>query len=145
MKVYLCGRYGRRDEFRELRNILEKNGVLVVSRWLDTDWERKEDGGSSAAPAEYRQEYAEIDMRDVLAADAVVCVTEPPRGGGRGGRHVEFGLALAWGKKLVVVGYRENLFYEHERVAFESLEHGGGPIDWDDPLQRRVLAALLRA
>jgi len=37
---------------------------------------------------------------------------------GRGGRHVEFGYAMAKGKRLIVVGYRENLFHEHPSVEF---------------------------
>jgi hypothetical protein len=37
---------------------------------------------------------------------------------GRGGRHVEFGYAMALGKRLIVVGHRENLFHEHPTVEF---------------------------
>jgi len=38
--------------------------------------------------------------------------SEPPDSHSkRGGRHVEFGLALAWGKRLMIVGPRENVFH----------------------------------
>ena len=49
-------------------------------------------------------------LDDVAAADAVVCFLEPG-GGGNGGRHVEFGMALAWGKRTIVVGEPEHLFH----------------------------------
>ena len=35
----------------------------------------------------------------------------------RGGRHVEWGIALALGLELYVVGPRENLFYLGEEVS----------------------------
>jgi hypothetical protein len=52
----------------------------------------------------------------------VVSFTEQPRAlnGNRGGRHVEFGLAVALNKRLIVVGYRENLFHWLPQVEFVS-------------------------
>ena len=42
----------------------------------------------------------------------IVSFTESPRSvSSRGGRHVEFGLGLAWNKIVVVVGPRENVFH----------------------------------
>ncbi len=53
------------------------------------------------------------DIQDVEAADIVVSFTETGDvpGRSRGGRHVEFGYALAKGKRLIVVGTRENVFH----------------------------------
>lgn len=118
MKIYLAGRYSRRDELRAVREKLLRAGHVVTSNWLDTEWEGKDDSGSSAAPPEYREKHAVEDMDDVLRADCVVSFTEPARSGGRGGRHVEFGIALAAGKRVIVVGHRENLFHHHPRVEF---------------------------
>lgn len=118
MKVYLCGRYSRRDQLRSVREELQELGHVVTSRWLDTSWREKDDSGSAAAPAEYRAEFAVKDLEDVAAADCVIAFTEEPRSGGRGGRHVEFGAALALGKRLIVVGHRENLFHHHPRVEY---------------------------
>ena len=49
-------------------------------------------------------------------------VTEPPRepSSSRGGRHVEFGIALARSKRLIVVGHRENVFHWLHMVEFYS-------------------------
>lgn len=123
MKVYLCSRYSRRDEMRLVRTLLQEAGHEVTSRWLDTDWERT-DGGSSAAPADYRDMYAQIDMDDVRSADAIITFTEAPGVGGRGGRHVEFGMAAAWDKRLFVVGHRENIFHHLPGVQFFTWETG---------------------
>lgn len=111
MKIYLCSRYSRRDELRGVRDVLTAKGFVVTSRWLDTEWEENDGQGSSAAPPEYRREFAIKDMIDVQVCDAIIAFTEPPRSNGRGGRHVEFGMAAAWGKKLIVIGPEENIFH----------------------------------
>ncbi len=47
-----------------------------------------------------------------MAADAVIIFTEIPNTIlATGGRHVEFGLALAQGKRVIIVGPRENVFH----------------------------------
>lgn len=123
MKFYLCARYSRRDELRSVREELQRLGHTVTSRWLDTNWEEKERQDqvhSSAAPPEYREQYAVADLEDVRAADCLIAFTEEPRSGGRGGRHVEYGAALALGKRIIVVGHRENLFHHHPSVEFHA-------------------------
>ena len=117
LKVYLAARYSRRDQLLAVRDELARMGHTVTSRWLDTDWGRRP-GESSAAPPEYRAKHAVIDLEDVRAADVVVSFTEAPGDGSRGGRHVEFGYALAFNKRMIVVGHRENLFHEHPSVEF---------------------------
>ena len=47
-----------------------------------------------------------------MAADTVIIFTEIPNTIlATGGRHVEFGLALAQGKRVIIVGPRENVFH----------------------------------
>lgn len=117
MKIYLASRYSRRQELVAVRDFIQRLGFVVTSRWLDTAWTSRP-GGSSAAPPEYRDKYALIDLEDVAEADIVVSFTEPPeQAGGRGGRHVEFGYGLALNKLMIVVGPRENLFHEHSEVV----------------------------
>jgi hypothetical protein len=118
LKIYLAARYSRRDELRAIASDLRRLGHTITSRWLDTTWEGKDATGSSAAPPEYREKHAVEDLEDVLAAELFIAFTEEPRSGGRGGRHIEFGAALAVGKRLIVVGHRENLFYHHPRVVY---------------------------
>lgn len=117
MKIYLASRYSRREQMRSVRDELQRLGHTVTTRWLDTEWPGDE-RGSSAVPPEYLTEYAIKDVEDVMAADCVISFTEDGRTPGLGGRHVEFGIAVALGKRLIVVGYRENIFHHLPQVEF---------------------------
>ncbi len=126
MKIYLEARYSRRLELLGYREQLIKMGHMVTSSWLDTDWSCEVEGGSSAAPPEYRAKYAEINFNYVVSADCLITFTEEPDSGkgNRGGRHVELGIALGRGKRVIVVGHRENIFCHHPAVEFAA--------DWDE-------------
>lgn len=51
----------------------------------------------------------------------MISFTEPPRSGAsRGGRHVEYGIALARGVRVIVVGFRENIFHWLPQVEFHQ-------------------------
>ena len=66
---------------------------------------------SLAAEAE-RLRFASEDWSDLLGSDICISFTETPRNThSRGGRHVEFGAALALGKRCIIVGPRENVFH----------------------------------
>ena len=103
MKIYLAASTSKRGEMRYVRKVLTGFGHDVVSSWLDREF-----------PADYLQrptdqwpQWATQDLDDVSAADVLVLFS----GGGAGGRHVEFGYALAQGKRVYVVGSRENIFH----------------------------------
>lgn len=119
MRIYPAGRYSRRDELRIFANDLRNIGHTITSRWLNTNFRDDNPNESSAAPLEERGKYALIDMLDILSASCVINFTEAPGtvGGARGGRHVELGMAIAWQKRIIVVGHRENIF--HHLVAIE--------------------------
>jgi nucleoside 2-deoxyribosyltransferase len=58
------------------------------------------------------QAFAMDDIEDIQAADALIAFTERPFSDkGRGGRHVEFGYALALKKTIYMIGPRENVFH----------------------------------
>ena len=114
MKFYLAGGYSVRDELRGYRHFLVGLGHEVTSRWLDTNWTETNDKGSSAAPPEYREKYALIDLEDVREADVLIAFAADPyrkSGNNRGGRHVELGIAIGLGKLVVLVGQPENIFH----------------------------------
>lgn len=107
--VYLSSRFERRAELSAYSDDLARLGVEVTSRWV-------------AAPTDPNgltddawRELARKDVEDIRRADALVLFTEPGRAGA-GGRHVEFGVALGLGKRLLVVGGVENLFHRLENV-----------------------------
>lgn len=99
-------------------------GHAVTSRWLDQEsttpygWGREEIQAGTFAV----QEQARRDIEDLGAAHAVFSFTDGDLA--RGGRHVEFGIAIALGKRLWVIGPREHLFHTLGRVAWYP--------DWQD-------------
>lgn len=107
MRIYIASRYDRRFEMLGVTGVLMRAGHVVTSRWI----EGRGDGPEVAAAE---------DLEDVLRADCLVSFTEEPAASvawsARGGRHVEFGLALAAGRRLCIVGPRENIFHFLPRV-----------------------------
>lgn len=116
MKIYLASRYSRNAEMRKMRDWLESIGHKVTSRWID------QHGGTAPTSATHEVLngdptsvacYADYDLEDLDAADAVISFTG---GGGKGGRHAEFGYAVAHAKLLLVVGPREHVFHALSQV-----------------------------
>jgi hypothetical protein len=116
-KIYLAARYSRHPEMQEYAQKLRRYGYEITSRWIEGDHDYR---GDESAPAD-RLRFALEDWHDLCSADMVISFTEEPgKAGGRnrGGRHVEFGAALAMGKRCIVIGYRENVFHEVPEVEF---------------------------
>lgn len=135
MKIYLAARYSRREELCNYRDQLHALGHHVQARWLDGEHQisdngapignqgealvEGDDGGTSIQACALRSRFAQDDWDDVNAAETVICFTEPPRSAAsRGGRHVEYGIALANRVRILVVGYRENIFHWLPQVEF---------------------------
>lgn len=118
-RIYLAARYSRRDELNRYRVTLEAGGHTITSRWLDGSHELDRSGLSVQAADADRHRFALEDWSDVMAAEWVLSFTEPPRSKpSRGGRHVEFGAAVAAGKKCTVIGPRENVFHHLREVEW---------------------------
>jgi len=119
MKIYLASRYSRFREMQGYRDELESAGHVVTSRWINGDHQIDDQGLSVQAKEAERIRFASEDRDDLLTADCVVSFTEAPRSSNsRGGRHVEHGMALALGKRVMVVGHRENVFHCLPEVEF---------------------------
>lgn len=125
---------------------LHEIGIEVTSRWIHGAHQATFDGSPLGPEREalfeeghasmlvQRREFAQHDWDDLMAADMVVSFTEKPRDAttSRGGRHVEFGAAMAAGKRLIVIGYRENVFHCLPQVEFfktwdQALYHAIAP------------------
>lgn len=105
MKIYLAGSYLRRIEFAAYSALLEEDGHHITAAWLS---------GVHEKPPWTEATYTRHDLDCIREADVYLGFTEPngvPSEYKRGGRHVEFGYAVAHRKKLVIVGPRENAFY----------------------------------
>jgi hypothetical protein len=87
--------------------------LIVTSRWLNQNPSSGYAGGS----ADTGRGFAERDLEDIMAADGFLFFAEDPAVGiPRGGRHVEFGVAIATSKIMEVVGPMENVFHLLENV-----------------------------
>lgn len=131
MRIYLAAKYSRRAELIGYARRLAKIGHEVKARWLSEDHDLPP-GGDPATGLR----FAEDDIEDCSLADCVISFTEEPgnprAGRNRGGRHVEFGIALSLrrfsgfegdGPRLIVVGWRENVFhYAPEVEYFKSFD-----------------------
>lgn len=120
MNIYLAARYSRIDELNFYKRELEAWGHIVTSRWLNGEHQihgydayQVARGNDLVTFPEKAALFAQDDVEDLAAADVVISFSEEPRNGnsGRGGRHVELGLALAQEKRLILVGPRENVFH----------------------------------
>lgn len=111
MKIYLAARYSRREEMCNYARELKAAGHTIVSRWIQGNHQVDAAGLSNEAPGGERERLAIEDRDDLLSADLLIAFTEEPRkSNSRGGRHVEFGIALGRNITTVVVGPRENVF-----------------------------------
>ena len=124
MKFYIAARFSRRPECNELAHRLLALGHEVTSRWVKPETDHVMPTGLSAQAADSeRKRFAMEDADDVHAADAMVSFMEEPRSNSRGGRHVEFGMALALGHSLYIIGPRETVFHHYPGVSqFETAD-----------------------
>ena len=100
----------------EYRDELAKVGVSTTSRWLNNHGQGERDAdtnGSAVYETGDLVRFANEDIEDIRAADVFVTFTERRTAGyTSGGRHVEFGLAFAAEKRIMIVGPLENVFHE---------------------------------
>lgn len=101
MRIYLAAQYSRQRELHQYRQELEALGMQVVSRWLD---------GHDDKSNKHNSDYAIEDLEDIDRCDVLISFMESRRDYSSGGRHVEFGYAIAKGLNIIIVGPRENIF-----------------------------------
>lgn len=125
-RIYLAARYERREELCRYRDELLARGWVVTARWLDGGHQLSldaRDDGQALIEAQgpkalaHRASFAQEDLDDAIQADILISFTENPATPyRRGGRHVEFGVALAMGALPYIVGPRENIFHSLPQV-----------------------------
>lgn len=118
MKVYLAAKFTRQAEMREVRESLVAMGHEVTSHWLDLNHDGSDD-------ADHWATESVMDVKDVAAADTVISFTG---GAPSVGRHMEYGMAVAWGKLRVIVGPVEGVFHKlPQTIRFDNT---AAMLDW---------------
>lgn len=111
MKVYLAARYPHMAKMVEWAGVLEASGHTITSQWIK---------GAEEQAGMTEHQKAVMDLDDVAEADVLISEVHPYgyqfQGGGR---HVEYGYALAMGKIILNVGdgSGENVFHRLDSVV----------------------------
>lgn len=101
---------------RKIRESLERLGHTVCSNWLSEDNAQAFDDLSEKR----RRTYSYRDIGEVVTADLLIVDTQEVSQSG--GREVEYGMALALGKSVWVVGPQRNIFHAVPRRQFDTWE-----------------------
>lgn len=119
MSDYLAASYRRREEIASYAASLRDNNGTVTSTWHD---------GHHELPglleqhhtAPYQAMCAKEDLWDLDKAGRLLFFS----GGDthRGGRHTEYGYALARGKTIVIIGPCENVFHQLADFQFDTFD-----------------------
>lgn len=109
MKIYLAATYSKYPIMQQITTRLMSLGFEVTSRWIQ---------GLAGTP----QHDALQDVQDVLRADTLIFFSDTPmtmddlKYQSKGGRHTELGISIATGKRIILVGERENVFHHLPNV-----------------------------
>jgi len=112
MKIYLAAQFKEQKLMKEWRELLRQSGHYVTSRWLEV---------SESTEKNNAIDEAFKDLYDIRMAEIIISHTLK-RGDlfTGGGRHIEFGFALALEKKLINVGGYESIFHQLPQVITVS-------------------------
>ena len=121
MRIFISARYGRREEMIQRGAELIEAGHEIVSRWLyvdgTTEDAREVEAATKTMPFFKALGFANDDLHDLNTAEIFIAFTEETSSPyGRGGRHVEYGMALEKFfnhrlKNIFIIGPRENIFH----------------------------------
>ena len=125
MRIYLASRWGRKQEMKQLSNYLRVWGQTVTSHWVEEPkMDQKEDGNYTEdwhPDPDVSVDVARRDLRAITGSTHLVLFTDRSRAGVTGGRHCEFGFALAHPFVLTaVVGPLTNPFHYLANFKFED-------------------------
>ncbi len=112
--IYLCANYSQWLRLFDVEApILRSEGHQVDCRWIQGDHQMiqgLEPGVEMSAKYEVNQRIAHRDYHDLRCCDTLIYFYSP-EGSNRGGRHVEFGIALERQMDIFIIGKLENVFH----------------------------------
>ena len=135
LMIYLSARYESREQMKEYSKFLAGYGYEMMDQWIQDD--QMDFSGMDNIPTYPGETYAWEDYFDLKSADVMIAFTEKqdqPKG--RGGRHVEFGMAWVMGKPIIIVGPNENVFHAVEAKDVWRLP------EWDGQIILEFLAEI---
>lgn len=102
MKVYLAAMYQWIDKMKVEREKFLAAGFEITADWIESD---------EVNQARTRNENARLDLEGIENAEVFVLYTLPiGTMFSSGGRMTELGYAIAFNKRIIIVGERENVF-----------------------------------
>lgn len=116
VSIYFAARYSLKPLLQRVRDWFAEHGYTCTSHWLEepeSPTVQLPQLATEELAATYSA-YARRDIQDIHLADYFVAIAEEPtRATVRGGRHVEFGFALAVKNTsdIIIVGPKENIFH----------------------------------
>jgi nucleoside 2-deoxyribosyltransferase len=134
MRVYIAAPYSMKDTIKQDADDLLKYNITCTSSWVLEP--HKPTTQMQDLTHETHQKYALQDVEDVLQADVLVFHTDPTKTIVRGGRHVEFGMAVMMNRlgsstPIYCVGMEEENIFHH----LPQVKHFA---TWADVLQQIV-------
>ena len=116
MKIYIAGKWEEKNRLKIVKDrVPQKHSVL--SSWLEED---EKNGDYWSVTQDKIIECATRDVREIKESKLFILDTWPDNQ--RGGREVEFGVALASGKETWIVGPRKNFFHHLCDIHFNNWE-----------------------
>lgn len=117
MRIYLMARYSRHEEMQQVAKALQLLGHTVTSRWIWGNHRAHDEAIGTGTITNIEKQIAQNDVFDLWTAECAIGFSEELRTPTRGGRHVELGMALAWGKQVIIVGGYEHVFHTLPQIV----------------------------
>ncbi len=124
MRIYLASNWQSQARIRAMREVIEGLGHEVVSGWLDET--QTAQSLASTTPEEARI-FAYRDMGEIMSCDLLIIDTQEESTSG--GREVEYGVAMALGKPMWLVGPNRNIFHSIPRRQYDTWEEVIGDLE----------------
>lgn len=111
VSCYVAAPWGHRLHAKQAKEQLEAAGFVVTSSWIEKHADKPGDSSGLDFDPILLKEEATEDAQDVHKADIFILLNTQKRGEETSGKAVECGMAMAWGKPVILVGEPTNIFH----------------------------------
>lgn len=113
-KIYVAAPVCEQMRARWVADLLKDEGAEITSSWLYAP-----EIGYGKDSEERLKIMAERDLVEISNSDIFLQLSLP---GSPGGMHVELGYAMAFRKRIFVVGFRQHVFHRHPDLSTIFIE-----------------------